>query len=282
MKKNSLLILMATLVINCLQAQIKTPSASPGAKIEQRIGLTDATVEYSRPGVKERVIFGGLVPYDEVWRTGANAATKITFSENVNFGGVDLNKGSYALLTKPGMNTWTFMLYPYGDTDWSTYPKSTVQPVTVTATPHQMPNDIHVESMTLGFDNLKSGGADFFVFWDNVYVPIPLKVNTDEAVEESITKTMGGPSAGDYYSAANYYLKEGKDLNKALDWINKSIAMGNEKYWVLRAKSLIQAGLGDKKGAIQTATLSLDLATKDGNKEYIKMNETSIAEWKKM
>lgn len=282
MKKSGLLLFLAMLLINSLQAQLQTPAASPGAKLEQRVGLTDITVEYSRPSVKKRVIFGGLVPYDEVWRTGANAATKITFSDNVNFGGADLMKGSYALLSKPGSSKWTFMIYPYADSDWNSYGKSSVQPIVISSTPSQMPKEIHVESLMLGFDNITSSGADFFVLWDNIYVPIALKVNTDKTVEESITKVMAGPTAGDYYSAANYYLTEGKDLKKALEWVNQSVAMGNEKYWVLRTKSLIQAGLGDKKGAIETAGKSLDLATKDGNKDYMRMNENSIAEWKKM
>lgn len=282
MKKTGILVLLTVLAINIIQAQIQTPAASPGAKVEQRIGLTDVTVEYSRPSVKKRVIFGGLVPYGEVWRTGANAATKITFSEDVNFGGADVKKGSYALLTKPGMDSWTVMLYPHNNTDWTTYSGSEVTPISVSAKPYPLSKDMHVESLMMGFDNLTNSGADFFVLWDNVYLPVPIKVGTDKTVEESIAKVMAGPSAGDYYSAANYYFTEGKDLNKALDWVNKSIAMGNEKYWVLRTKSLIQAGLGDKKGAIQTATRSLELATQDSNKDYIRMNTASIAEWKKM
>ncbi|MEP6795403.1 MAG: DUF2911 domain-containing protein [Saprospiraceae bacterium] len=282
MKKNGILVLMTMLAINLMQAQIQTPAASPGAKVEQRIGLTDVTVEYSRPSVKKRVIFGGLVPYGDVWRTGANAATKITFSEDVNFGGADVKKGSYALLTKPGMTTWTMMLYPHNSTDWTSYSGSDVTPISVTATPYPLSKDMHVESLMMGFDNLTNSSADFFVLWDNVYLPVAIKVGTDKAVEESITKVMAGPTAGDYYSAGNYYFTEGKDLNKALEWVNKSLAMGNEKYWVLRTKSLIQAGLGDKKGAIETAIRSLELATKDSNKDYIRMNEASIAEWKKM
>ncbi len=282
MRKNGLIILMLWLVTNVMQAQVQAPAASPGAKIEQRVGLTDITVEYSRPSVKKREIFGALVPYNEVWRTGANSATKITFSEDVNFGGADVKKGSYALLSKPGRDSWTIMLYPHNNTDWTSYSESGVTPVSVTAKVYPMAKDMHVESLMMGFDNLTSGGADFFVLWDDVYVPVAIKVGTDKAVEASIAKVMAGPTAGDYYSAANYYLNEGKDLKQALEWINKSIAMGNEKFWVLRSKSLIQAGLGDKKGAIETAGKSLELATKDDNKDYMRMNEASIAEWKKM
>lgn len=280
MKKNGLLILCMAFVTSMIHAQIQTPSLSPSAKIEQRIGLTDVVVEYSRPSKKDRVIYGGVVPYDEVWRTGANSATKITFSEDVVFGGAEVKKGSYALLTKPGMKTWSVMLYPHTSTNFGSYLESGVTPITVTTEAYKMPQGVNVESFMMGFDNLTSGGGDLYMLWDDVYVPVSIKVGTDKAVEASIERVMAGPSSGDYYSAASYYLTEGKDLKKALDWINKSIAMGNEKFWVLRTKSLIQEGLGDKQGAIVSATRSLELAREANNADYIRMNEDSLKKWK--
>jgi hypothetical protein len=281
MKKPGLLILILAAVSTWMQAQIATPSLSPLAKVEQRIGLTDIVVEYSRPSKKGRVIYGDLVPYDTPWRTGANSATKITFSEDVKFGGADVAKGSYALLSKPGKKTWTFMLYPHNSTNFGSYLESDVTPITVTTDAIMMPQGITVETLMMGFDNLTSSSGDFYVLWDNVYVPVSIKTNTDATVEASIAKVMAGPSAGDYYSAASYYFHNGKDLNKALEWVNKSIEMGNEKFWVLRVKSQIQAGLGDKKGAVMTAKRSLELAKEANNADYIKMNEESIAEWSK-
>jgi hypothetical protein len=282
MKKIGVLLLCFSLATTFMQAQIVTPAPSPAAKIEQRIGITDVTVEYSRPSKKGRVVFGDVVPYDQVWRTGANAATKITFSEDVVFGGADVKKGSYALLTKPGMTTWSIMLYPHNSTSWTSYTESDVQPITVTVNSIKMPEGMNMESFMIGFENLTNHGADFYLLWEKTLVSVPIVVNTDVAVEASIAKVMGGPSAGDYFSAASYYLAEKKDMNKALEWVNTSIAKGNEKYWVLRTKSLIQAELGDKKGAIETATKSLDMAKKDDDAAYIRMNEASIAEWKKM
>ncbi len=281
MKKIGLLILLAGLFAPLTQAQITTPAPSPSAKVEQRIGLTDVVVEYSRPAKKGRTIYGDLVPYNEVWRTGANAATKITFSDDVTFGGAAVPKGSYALMSKPGEKAWEFMLYPHNNTNWSSYLESDVKPITLSTQVYTMPKGVEVESLMMGFDNLTYSSGDFYVLWDNVYVPVSVKVNTDQTVEASITKVMAGPTSGDYYSAANYYLNAGKDLNKALEWVNKSISMGNDKFWVLRAKSLIQAGLGDKKGAIETANKSLELAREAKNNDYIKMNTDSIAEWKK-
>lgn len=281
MKKIGLFFTVLALTTTLAKAQIQAPAQSPGATIEQRIGLTDITVEYSRPSKKGRVVFGDVVPYNAIWRTGANSATKITFSDDVMFGGAEVKKGSYALLTKPGEKTWSFMLYPHNSTSWSSYADSDVQPVTVTTESVMMPKETSFETFVIGFDKLTNHGGDMYLLWDRTYVPVSIKVKTDQAVEASIAKVMGGPSAGDYYAAASYYYTEKKDMNKALEWVNLSISKGNEKYWVLRTKSLIQAELGDKKGAIETASKSLEMATKDEDAAYIKMNEASIAEWQK-
>jgi tetratricopeptide (TPR) repeat protein len=129
------------------------------------------------------------------------------------------------------------------------------------------------------FDQITNNSANMWVIWDKTAVPVEIKVETEKAVQASIDRVMAGPSAGDYFSAASYYLSEDKELDKALTWINKSIEMGNERYWVLRAKSLIQSKLGDKAGAISSAKKSLELAKEAGNMDYVKMNEDSIKEW---
>lgn len=274
--------LVSALSTTMINAQLQTPAPSPLGKVEQRIGLTDVTVEYSRPSKKGRVIFGDVVPYDEIWRTGANAATKITFSDDVMVEGAEVKKGSYALLSKPGKKTWTIMLYPHTSTSFGSYQESDVKPISVMVEAIERPKETDVETFMMGFDNLQNHGGVLYLLWERTFVPINIKVNTDKTVEASIAKVMGGPSAGDYFSAASYYYAEKKDLNQALEWINKSIEKGNERYWVLRTKSLIQAELGDKKGAIETATKSLEMAKKDEDGAYIRMNEASIAEWKKM
>jgi hypothetical protein len=274
--------LMFGLSTTMMRAQLQTPEPSPLGKVEQRIGLVDVSVEYSRPGKKGRVIFGDVVPFDQVWRTGANAATKITFSDDVNFGGAEVKKGTYAMLTKPGKKTWSVMLYPHNSTNYGTYLESGVQPITVSTESVEMPKETDVESFMIGFDGMNNHGGTLYLLWERTYVPVEIKVNTDKAVEANIAKIMEGPQARDYYSAASYYYAEKKDMKKALEWINTSIEKGYERYWVLRTKSLIQAELGDKKGAIETATKSLEMAKKDDDSAYIKMNEASIAEWKKM
>ncbi|MDH3648676.1 MAG: DUF2911 domain-containing protein [Saprospiraceae bacterium] len=259
-------------------AQVQTPAPSPSCKTEQMVGLTKITVDYSRPGVKEREIFGGLVPYGETWRTGANAATKITFDKDVKLGGQEVKGGSYAMFTKPGQAEWNFMLYPYESGNPGSYAESDVEPIMFTGESQSM-GDIQVESFMIMFDQLRSGSATMILAWDNTAVGVPVEVHTDRDVQASIESTLAGPSMGDYYASASYYHSEGKDLEKALKWINKSIQMGNERFWVLRTKSLIQAGLGDKAGAISSAKKSLELAKEAGNNDYIRMNEASIKEW---
>ncbi len=260
-----------------MQAQIRTPAPSPSNKYVQMVGLTEVTIEYSRPGVKDREIFGGLVPYDEPWRLGANAATKFTFSEDVVLGGKDVEKGSYAVLAKPGMTSWTLMLYPYESGNFGSYLESDVEPIMVTAEVNKM--EAQIQNLMILLDDIKSDGAVLLLGWDHTMAAVPLKVHTDKAVEENIASVMAGPSQNDYYAAASYYHSEGKDLNKALEWIDKAIDMGYERFWVLRTKSLIQAKLGDKEGAISSAKKSLELAKEAGNNDYIKMNEASIKEW---
>jgi len=276
--KNSLLsTLVLLLAFGMSNAQILSPAASPSSTINQTVGVTDITIEYSRPGVKGRTIFGDLVPFDKVWRLGANQATKMTFSRDVMVGGKELKKGSYAVLAKPGRSSWSFMFYPYTTGNWGSYANSDIEPVVAQGTANNM--GFSVENFMIQLDQLTNDGANVYFIWDETAVVLPIKVGTAKDVEASISQVMAGPSAGDYFSAATYYASEGKNLDQALEWINKSIDMGNAQFWVFRAKSLIQAKLGDKSGAIETAKKSLTLAKEAGNDDYIKMNEESIKEW---
>jgi len=267
------------LAFSTSQAQIKTPAASQGAKLETTVGLTSITLDYSRPSKNGRKIFGDLVPYDAMWRTGANKNSIITFSDDVMIGGATLKSGSYAIFTKPGKTSWD--VYFYSDTEnWGTpekwddtkvAAKLSVNPQTVSST----------ETFTLNIANVTNESCHLEITWDNVNVPVKIEVPTDKKVSGSITQVMAGPSAGDYYNAARYYREAKKDLNQALVWMNKSVEMGNDKFWVLRQKSLIEADMGNYKAAIATANVSLAKAKEAGNKDYIKMNMDSIEAWSK-
>lgn len=283
MKKSYCLFVLAFLAASTAGfAQIKTPSPSPIGTISQGVGLIKVEVEYSRPSAKGRKIFGGLVSYGEMWRTGANAATKVTFSENVQVNNVSLDKGSYALYTIPAEKEWTIIFYK-NTTFWGVPDAKSFKEEDVAArfkVPVKNLND-KVETLTIGIGNIANDGADIELSWENANVSVPFKVDTDSKVMADIKATMAGPKANDYYSAARYYFEEGKDMEQALEWVNKNLEMAGEKFWVLRLKANIQAKLGKYKDAITTANRSTELAKADGNTDYPRMNEESIAEWKK-
>ncbi|MBT0608158.1 DUF2911 domain-containing protein [Aequorivita echinoideorum] len=277
--KKSFLLVCAFVLAFATQAQITTPQPSPSQKIEQKVGLTDVTLEYSRPSMKGRTIMGDLVPYDKIWRTGANANTKITFSEDVEIGGKPLKKGTYAIYTKPGINEWE--VYFYTDTNnWGNpeiWDDSKVA-AKATAKTEQMP--MNIETYTMTFDDVKNDSVMLGMLWEKTYVGVPIKFNTDKSVSASIDKVMKGPNANDYYAAAVYYLESGKDIKQAKTWIDKSIEMNPEPaFWQMRQKSLIYAKSGDKKGAIEAAKKSMELAKKAGNEDYVALNQKSLKEW---
>jgi len=282
MMKNVLFAISCTAVMSA-SAQIETPQPSPAAEVKQTVGLTEISVAYSRPSMKKRNIFGGLVPFNQMWRTGANKNTTITTDKMMIFGGDTLQPGTYAIFTKPSVGAWE--VYFYTDTEnWGT-PENWDDAKVAVKTPalESKMNDA-TETFTIGFENVTSKGADLTFTWDKTKAVTPFKVATEEQVTDAIEKVMSGPSSGDYYRAADYYLAEGKDMNQALEWINKSIEMdgGDAKFWVLRRKALIQAELGDYKSAIETAKKSKAGAEAAGYDNYIKMNEESIAKWSKM
>ena len=263
-------------------AQIKTPAPSPGAKITQTVGLTDITVEYSRPSMKGRTIFGGLVPYGEMWRTGANKNTMVTFSAPVSIAGKDLKAGSYAIFTTPGKIEWEIIFYT--DTEnWGTPEKwdASKEAVRFKAKAQEFPGTI--ESFMIDLGELSNDGCEMGIGWEKTWVSFPIKLTTDEVVAASIKKTMAGPSADDYYSAGRYYFESGKDLKQAYDWIHKSNEMdgASPKFWKLRQEALVLAALNKYKDAIAVAEKSKTLAIEAKNKDYERMNNESIAEWKK-
>ena len=273
----SLLVIAFTVSTN---AQIKTPAPSPSSKIEQAVGLTDVTLEFSRPSMKGRTIFGDLVPYGKTWRTGANANTKITFSTDVTVDGQTLKKGTYAVYTVPNATSWDVMFYSDA-TNWGNPQKWDEAKVVaqVKVTPQQMP--MLIETFTISFDDMTNDSAVLGIMWENTYVGLKFETPTNKIVAANIDKVMAGPSASDFYGAAVYYFESGKDIKQAQTWIDKAIKMtsDNPRFWYLRQQSLINAKAGNKKVAIAAAKKSLELAKKDGNAGYVKMNKASLKEW---
>ena len=279
------IVMLAILIANfAIEAQVKTPQPSPKCTVEQVVGLTNVEVVYSRPSSKGRNIFGDLVPFGKVWRTGANANTTISFSEDVMIDGKTLKKGKYALYTNPKADVWEVIFY--SDTEnWGTPEKWDEAKVALKANVTPEILNRKVETFTIGINSIENDSAMLEMSWEKTVAALKFEVPTKKMAMASIDKTLAGPVAGDYFSSAQYYLQSNGDLNKGLEYINKAVGMTKTgeavPFWYLRQKSLIQAKLNDKKGAIETAKLSLAGAEKEDNQDYVKMNKDSIAEWSK-
>lgn len=263
-------------------AQIKTPAPSPTGKISQEVGLIKVDVEYSRPSAKGRKVFGDLVPFGELWRTGANASTKVTVSDDAKVAGMPLPKGTYALYTIPGEKEWTVIFYK-NTSFWGTpEPKDfKEEDVQARVKVNSIPVRDLVETFSINVNNLRNNGADLEIVWEYTKVIVPIMVDTETKVLKAIETTMAGPAAGDYNAAARYYYEEKKDMAQALVWVDKALEKGGDKFWILRLKANILAELGRYKDAIMVAEKSTELAKKEGNEDYPRMNDKSIAEWSK-
>lgn len=259
-------------------AQISTPAPSPAASLTQAVGLTDVEISYSRPGVKGRTIFGDLVPYDKIWRTGANGATTISFSDDVVFGGVELEAGTYALYTKPGKEMWTVMIY--GDLsiggNVGAYDEAN-EVGRFEVEPNTMP--FSVESMMFVMDRVTGESATIMLIWDKTSIPMSLEVEVDENVMAQIERVMAGPSANDYRAAALYYYNTDRDSEQALEWIDKCIANGGDRFWIHTDRARILGKLGKKTEAIAASKKAMAMAQEAGNMDFVKINEGLIAEW---
>ena len=263
-------------------AQIKSPQPSPNCELEQKVGLTEIEIAYSRPGAKDRAIFGadGLVPFGEMWRTGANAATTISFDKDVTVEGQALKAGDYALYTIPGKNEWTVIFYT-DLTNWGVPQEYKAENEALKVMVKPVSLNRHVETFTIGINNIRNASCDLELTWEKTLVPVQLGFNTDEEVLKSIDKTLAGPGSTEYYLAARYYHESGKDLDKAYEWVKKANDI-NATYWQVRREAVILADMERYQEAIQKAKSSKEMAQKAGNMDYVRMNDKSIAEWTAM
>lgn len=260
-------------------SQLETPQPSPKGKIEQRVGVMNVSVSYSRPGIKGRKIFGGLVPYGQEWRTGANDPTTITISDPAKFEGHEIPAGAYSLYTIPGEQEWTIIVNKKtsgGREEKEDLASFKVKPVRVSGP---------IETFTINISDIGISSANLELAWENTVVKFHMEFDVDTKVMAAIKKSTENPYsgvAGMYYQSASYYFETKKDLNVALEWVNKSLEMNKNPYWVWRLKSQIQAALKDYKGAIASAEMSKERAKEAKNDQFVKINEDAIAEWKAM
>ncbi len=280
MKK--ILLLSAGFLVGTLfsAAQVQTPQSSPHVKVTQTIGLTEVNIDYSRPSVKDREIFGELVPFEEIWRTGANQNTTISFSDDVVINGKSLSAGTYSIFTKPGKEAWE--VYFYKDIEnWGVPRDWDESKIALETEAKAVQIPVKMESFTIFFDHLKDNSADLVFIWENTVVSVNVEVPTEEKAMESIKKTMSGePTVNDYFAASSYYLSQEKDLKQALEWMNKGIKMNKKEppFYILLQKAKIQAKLGMKKEAIKTSQKSLEGAKKADNAHYISENQKLLKE----
>lgn len=264
-----------------IEAQVKIPQASPKATIIQTVGLTDVEIDYHRPSAKGRVVFGDLVPFGKIWRTGANENTIISFSDDVVISGTVLKKGKYSLYTMPKADSWDVIFYATTD-NWGNPETWDDAKVVLKVNAKTEILNRNVETFEIGINNTDNNSATLEFSWEKTLVAVKFEVPTQKTALASIDKTLAGPSAADYFAAAQYYFQSNGDLTKALTYVNKAYEMNEKKpYWYTRLKSQIQAKLGDKKGAVETAKISLAAAQTAKNDDYVKMNQDSIAEWTK-
>lgn len=279
--KKILFLSMLSIVMSDLYAQINAPKASPACKLEQRVGLTDISISYSRPAVNGRTIFGGLIPFDAYWRLGANENTKFTTTDVLYFGKDTLPIGTYALYAMPGKSEWKLAFYKEFN-NWGMPPVWDQTKVVLELLSPVINRIDQVENLTIGLDHLENSSADLFITWDHIVVKFPFTMNTKDKVLASIQKVMNGPSANDFHTAAKFYLEEKINNNQALEWVEKAIILRPEAYWMLRTKSLIQAELGLYTDAITTAEKCMKLADADGDISYVNQCKNSIEAWKKL
>lgn len=278
--KKSVALLLSFITFFAVEAQVQIPAQSPAGSVSTTVGLTDIKIDYSRPRMKKRKIFGTdpdvLVPYGKIWRTGANSGTKITFSEDVKIEGIAVPKGQYLLLTWPGATEWTIALNKNVDLggDVAKYDK-TLDVANFKVKSERLTEQVETFTFNIGDISDDSKNAKIQIAWENTSVKFTVTSDYDARVMQSIAdNTKVAPS--DYYQAAVYYLESGRDLNQALTWINLAADGMKSPYWLLHQKAKIQKALGDKKGAQETANLSLAKAKEAGNRDYVMMNEDLI------
>jgi len=274
MKKLIFSVIIACALLTA-EAQLKTPAPSPPQTVKQDFGLASIELSYSRPAVKGRKIFGDLVPYGQVWRTGANSATTITFGDEVTVGGVKLPPGKYGLVTIPDKKSWTIIISKQTDITSPQGYKKDMDAVRVTSNVNT--TKASVESFTMQFANVKATTCDLQIMWDKSAVVLPIATDIDSKIMANIEKEMKGDKPP-YFEAAMYYMNNGKDLNQALAWFNKAVEAQPDAFWVQHQWANCLAKLGQKNEAKAAALKSKELAMAAKNDDYVKLNDKLLKE----
>jgi ribosomal protein S10 len=278
MKKSILTIILASALSLGVNAQVKLPQASSLTEVRQAVGIRNVTLKYSRPNTNGRVVFGELVPYGTVWRTGANTVSAFTFEEEVSIGGKKIPAGTYGLLTIPNKNEWTIILSKNSQ-QWGSYTyKQEEDAVRFTVKPISLPTK--VETFTISFDNVTTKSSTVTIAWEKTAVKFDINVDQSKEILASIDQAMLSDKKP-YFQAAQYYFSNNLDIKKAAEWVVEADKGNTEAPWIKYWKSQILLKSGDKKAAQQAAQEGLEIAQKSNNEEYIKLNTNALNNAKK-
>ena len=250
--------------------QLKTPQPCTTTLVKQDFGLGSIELSYSRPNMKGRKIFGDLVPFDKVWRTGANQATTLTFSDEVMIGGVAIKPGKYGLLTIPRQTEWTIIITKQTDVTSPAAYKQEMDVVRVKVKPIDLPWSF--ETFGMSFENIKDNSCELMIGWDKTMVGLTITTDVDSKVMKQIESIMKNDSRP-YFNAAVYYAENGKDLNQAVAWFDKAIEQNPKAFWVYYQKAKALAKLGKKTDAMAVSQKSMELAKEAKNDDYVALNE---------
>ena len=270
MKKIILGLAVCSAIVFSYAQAIVTPQPSPTQTVKQNFSVGSIELNYSRPAVKGRKVYGDLVPFGNVWRTGANSATTLTFSDDVNIGGKDIKAGKYGLLSIPGASEWTLIITKDVNVNAPSLYKPENDVVRVMARAVQIP--MSIENFTIQFANITNSTCELQLMWENTVVVLPIKANTDAKVMAQIDNIFNKDNKP-YFAAASYYFENGKDMAMARTWVDKALAEpANAKaYWMTLLKARIHEKMGDKNGAKNMAEKTIALATEAKNDDYVKM-----------
>lgn len=261
---------IATCSFMLANAQLKTPAPSPTQTIKQDFGLSTVELSYSRPGIKGRKIFGDIVPFGKVWRTGANGATTLTFGDEVSIGGTKIPAGKYGLLSIPDKKSWTLIITKQTDVTSPAAYKPEMDVVRITSDVSKMKSA--AETFTMQFANIKPTSCELHIMWDKSSLVLPISTEVDSKIMADIDKAMKSDKPP-YFQAAMYYMDNGKDLNQALDWFNKAVEAQPTAFWVQHQWANCLAKLGKINEAKTAAQKSRELALEAKNNDYVALND---------
>ncbi|RYY90096.1 MAG: DUF2911 domain-containing protein [Chitinophagaceae bacterium] len=269
MLKSLFVTIAAGLLFANANGQLRTPAQSPSQMVRQDFGISSVELNYSRPSMKGRKIFGDLVPFNQVWRTGANSATRLKFADDVTIGGQALKAGEYAIFTIPGEKEWEIIVNK-GTANWGTDYKQDLDlfrfkvPSMMMTTP--------VESFTIQFANVKGTTMDLQMMWDRTVVNIPITVDVDKKIMGQIDQLMNKDNRP-YFNAAMYYMDNNKDINQALAWFDKAVEANPNAFYMHYQRAVALSKLGRKQEAMTASQKSMQQAKDQGNADYVRLNE---------